>query len=103
MEFIVHLQVNWPPENDPAELDRLVKAEHERAVELANAGILRRLWRIPGRRANWGLWEAPGPTELHAALSSLPFFPWIDAEVHAVGAHPNDPPSWTTQGEAPDK
>ena len=102
MEFIVHLQVNWPPENDPAELDRLVKAEHERAVELANAGILKRLWRIPGRRANWGLWEAPGPTELHAALSSLPFFPWIDAEVHAVGAHPNDPPSWKTESEGPD-
>lgn len=103
MEFIVHLQVNWPPENDPAELERLVKAEHERAVELAEAGIIKRLWRIPGRRANWGLWEAPGPTELHAALSSLPFFPWIDAEVHAVGAHPNDPPSWATGSGASDR
>ena len=103
MEFIVHLQVNWPPEHDPAELARLTKAEHERAVELAEAGILRRLWRIPGRRANWGLWEAAGPTELQAALGSLPFFPWLDAEVHAVGAHPNDPPSWAAAPADPDR
>jgi muconolactone D-isomerase len=94
VEFIVRLQVNWPSDGDPAELVRLTKSEHDRAVELAAAGILKRLWRIPGRRANWGLWEAPGPTELHAALTSLPFFPWLDAEVHAVGAHPNDPAGW---------
>jgi muconolactone D-isomerase len=95
VEFIVHLQVNWPAAGDPAALARLTEAEHARAVELAAAGILRRLWRIPGRRANWGLWEAADPTELHAALTSLPFFPWLDAEVHAVARHPNDPPSWT--------
>ncbi len=99
MEFIVHLQVNWPSDGDPKELERLTAAEHARAVELAHAGILRRLWRIPGRRANWGLWEAPSPTELHAALVSLPMFPWLDAEVHAVAAHPNDPPGWVGTSE----
>jgi len=103
MEFIVHLQVNWPSDGDPTELVRLTEAEHERAVELAAAGILKRLWRIPGRRANWGLWEAPSPTELHAALTSLPFFPWLDAEVHAVGAHPNDPAGWATTTEDSDR
>ncbi len=101
MEFIVHLQVNWPSDGDPDQLARLVEAEHQRAVELAAAGILKRLWRIPGRRANWGLWEAPSATELHAALASLPFFPWLDAEVHAVGAHPNDPPSWASPAGEP--
>ena len=38
MEFIVHLQVNWPTDGDPAELARLTEAEHERAVELADGG-----------------------------------------------------------------
>ncbi len=94
MEFLVHLQVTWPPDNEPEQLARLVKVEHERAVELAAAGVIKRIWRIPGRTANWGLWEAPDATALHAALTSLPFFPWIDAEVHPLGAHPNDPPSW---------
>ena len=101
MEFIVRLQLNWPPDNDPAELARLQRAEHERAVELAAAGHLKRLWRIPGRVANWGLWEAADATELHAVLTSLPFFPWLDAEVHAVGAHPNDPAGWVTPQEPP--
>ncbi len=103
MEFIVHLQVNWPPDNDPELFARLAKAEHERAVELAAAGTLKRLWRIPGRIANWGLWEASDPTELHAVLTSLPFFPWLDAEVHAVGRHPNDPAGWVSTPEPTDR
>ena len=61
MEFIVHLQMNWPSDGDPDEFARLTVAEHERARQLAAEGTLKRLWRIPGRRANWGLWEAPDP------------------------------------------
>ena len=55
------------------------------------AGRIRRLWRIPGRRANWGLWEAPDASELHAAIRSLPFFPWLQVDVHPLAAHPSDP------------
>jgi muconolactone D-isomerase len=91
MEFLVHIQMRWPPDGDPDEFARLNVAEHERARQLAAEGTLKRLWRIPGRRANWGLWFAPDATALHAALTSLPFFPWLDIEVTAVGAHPNDP------------
>jgi len=91
MEYLVHIEVHWPPDNDPDELARLMVAERDRARELAADGVIKRLWRIPGRRANWGLWDAPDATALHAALSSLPFYPWLDFEVIAVGAHPNDP------------
>jgi muconolactone D-isomerase len=90
MEFLVHIEVGWPPDGDGAELARLVAAERERAAELAAAGTIRRLWRVPGRRANWGLWEAPDATALHAAIASLPFFPWLSAEVHVLAAHPSD-------------
>ena len=61
VEFIVHLQVNWPPENDPAELERLVKAEHERAVELAEAGFIKRLWQTPGSPRQLGPVGGAGP------------------------------------------
>ena len=91
MEYLVHIEVHWPPDNDPDELARLMVAERDRARELAADGVIKRLWRIPGRRANWGLWAAPDATALHAALSSLPFYPWLDIEVISVGAHPNDP------------
>jgi muconolactone D-isomerase len=91
MEFLVHIQVEWPADGDKAELDRLSAAERVRAAELADQGILKRLWRIPGRRANWGIWEAADASVLHAAIGSLPFFPWLSVDVHPLAAHPSDP------------
>ena len=61
MEFIVHLQVTWPPENDPEHLARLVKEEHERAVELAAAGFIKRLWRVPADAPTGGCGKQPMP------------------------------------------
>jgi muconolactone D-isomerase len=91
VEFLVHIQVNWPPDGDPAELARLTAAERARAAELVGEGRIRRLWRIPGRFANWGIWEAPDADALHAAISSLAFYPYLDATVHPLAAHPSDP------------
>jgi muconolactone D-isomerase len=91
VEFLVHIQVNWPGEADPDELARLTADERRRAKELVELGRIRRLWRIPGRRANWGLWQAADATELHEAISSLPLFPWLSVEVHPLAAHPSDP------------
>jgi muconolactone D-isomerase len=50
-----------------------------------------RLWRIPGRTANWGLWRAADATELHDALTSLPLWPHMHIEVVPLAKHPNDP------------
>ena len=90
-EYLVHIQVNWPPEGDPAKRDELMAAERARGRELVAAGVIRRLWRVPGRWANWGVWRAESPDELHAALASLPFFPWLDIQVIPLAHHPNDP------------
>ncbi|MQA85818.1 MAG: muconolactone delta-isomerase [Streptosporangiales bacterium] len=94
MEFLVHIEVNWPPDGDPDERRRLAEAEMARGKELAQAGLMKRLWRIPGRWANWGLWEAPDATALHDAVASLPLWPWMTVEVHPVAVHPNDPPGY---------
>jgi muconolactone D-isomerase len=91
MEFLVHIEVRYPVDGDRDELARLVAAEGKRAAELAADGHLRRLWRIPGERANWGIWEAADATDLHAALGSLPLFPYMSIEVTALAQHPNDP------------
>lgn len=105
MEFLVHIEVRWPADGDLSDLARLTEAERIRARELAAAGYIRRLWRIPGRRANWGLWEARDATDLHAALASLPLFSWLDVQVHPLAAHPSDPvaiptaPAVSTQGQ----
>lgn len=91
MEFLVHIEIRFPPDGDPAERSRLVAEEGARARALAADGIIRRLWRIPGRWANWGLWESDDATALHEALSSLPLFPWADVTVHPLARHGSDP------------
>lgn len=91
MEFLVQIEVHWPPDGDPDERARLAAAEGIRGAELAAAGTIRRMWRIPGRWANWGIWFAADATDLHAALASLPFFPWLEIAVHPLAAHPSDP------------
>jgi muconolactone D-isomerase len=91
MEFLVEMELRLPPDMAAERRAELFTAEAARAGELARAGTLRRLWRIPGRTANSGLWEAPDATALHAALESLPLWPWMDMRVTALAAHPNDP------------
>jgi muconolactone D-isomerase len=91
MEFLVHIDIRYPVDGDREELGRLVAAERVRGAELAAAGTIRRLWRVPGRRANWGVWEAEDATALDAALSSLPMFRYLEIQVHPLGRHPSDP------------
>jgi muconolactone D-isomerase len=88
VEFMVSIEVRTPPDMDPDRLSALQGAEAVRARELVAQGILRRIWRIPGRRANVSLWEAPDATALHTALSSLPLWPWLEIEVQPLATHP---------------
>ena len=69
----------------------LVVKERAHAAELAARGFLVRMWRVPGRRENWGLWRAADATHLHEILSGLPFWPFMDLEVHPMAVHPVDP------------
>jgi muconolactone D-isomerase len=91
VEFLVRIYTRWPAEGDPATFERLTVDERRRAAELVAAGTIRRLWRIPGQRANAGIWEAPTTEDLHLAITSLPFYPWLEVEVVALALHPSDP------------
>lgn len=93
MEFLVRIEQDIPPDMDPQLLASVKAAEAVRGAELAAEGKLRRIWRIPGRRAVFGLYEVEGPDELHEVLSSLPLFPWMDMDVIALGSHALDPAS----------
>lgn len=89
MEFLVSIKIT-PPEG-VEHTAKLYVAERLRAKELADQGIVRRLWRVPGQKANWGLWEAEDATALHQAISSLPLFPYMEVNVHPLAQHPSDP------------
>lgn len=98
MEFLVNIEIEWPPDGDPDLREEVFEAELARGQELARAGVMKRLWRVPGRWANWGLWEAEDATALHEALSSLPLWPWMDITVHAMARHVNDPADMDLDG-----
>ena len=90
MEFLVHMEVSQVSEGPEAEVE-LRKREAVRARELADAGILLRLWRVPGKRENWGIWSAKDAHALREALGSLPMFSYLVITVHPLTSHPNDP------------
>jgi muconolactone D-isomerase len=90
MEFLVRSENRLPPDTPGAQREELRAAERARAMELRAAGILKRLWRVPGRNATVGLYEAPDPAALHDALMSLPMSPWLDVHVEALAQHPQE-------------
>jgi muconolactone D-isomerase len=90
MEFLVHMEVSGIEFGSEAET-ALRKQEAARARELAAAGNLVRLWRVPGSRKNWGIWNAADANQLHDILASLPLFPYLTITVHPLAPHPNDP------------
>jgi muconolactone D-isomerase len=90
VEFLVRTENRLPPDTPDEMREQLRKAERERARQLRDAGILKRLWRVPGRNATVGLYEADDPAALHDALTSLPMWKWMDITVEALATHPQE-------------
>jgi muconolactone D-isomerase len=88
MEFLVHIDVNLPYGLPEERRRELLAAEHRRGRELIDQGVLVRIWRLPGRFANISLYRTGDATELHAALTSLPLWPFMDIRVEALAVHP---------------
>jgi muconolactone D-isomerase len=90
-EFLVRQSNRVPPTSEGMALRaRLQPLERVRAQELRDAGILLRLWRVPGTRDSIGLYRAADATALHEALASLPMFPWMEISVEALATHPQE-------------
>ena len=84
MEFLVHMEVARIEGGEERE-KQLREQEAARSRELAKQGMLVRLWRVPGRRENWGIWRADDCDQLHDCVclltalplfDRLPFIPW---------------------------
>lgn len=89
MLYHVRMDVRVPPGFDPATLERLKAEERDRAQALQRDGSWRHLWRIAGRYANVSVFDAADHDALHALLSSLPLFPFMDIEVIPLARHPS--------------
>ena len=88
MEFLVRIDIDLPSGMPASDLEHLTEAERVRGQELMREGKLARIWRVPGRRANISLYDVKDATDLHAALASLPLWPWMSIDVQALAQHP---------------
>lgn len=92
MEFLVNIKLRWDEDMDPDLKERVIREERAHAAELIKAGHLVRMWRVPCRFENWGLWRAADATELHEIITGLPANPWMhDIDVLPLAKHPVDP------------
>lgn len=83
VKIVVQLPGDWPKEK----LDALVAEETARGMQFVKEGRLKRIFRIVGQRANFSVWEAASPEELHATLTSLPMHPYMDVSVTPIIKH----------------
>lgn len=90
-EYLVNIKIEWPRDLPAESIEKLSVDERKMAADLAKSGNLVRMWRVPGRRENWGLWRAQDTTALHSILSALPVWPYMDLTVHPLAKHPVDP------------
>jgi muconolactone D-isomerase len=92
MRFLVHIKVqplpgHWTKEQQ----DDIRRREVERVVELMHEGHLRSaIFRIPGRNANYAIWQADSFEQLDSILRSLPLHPYMLLDVVPLMAHPSE-------------
>ncbi len=89
MLYCVEMDVHMPRDVDPAVFDRLKAEEKARAADLQRAGKWRHLWRVAGRYANISIFDVASHDELHAILSTLPLFPFMEISVTPLAQHPS--------------
>ena len=89
MLFHVRMHVNLPA-SMPADQAASLKADEKAlAQRLQDEGKWRHLWRIAGQYANVSIFDVDSSDELHALLTSLPLFPYMQVEVMALCRHPS--------------
>lgn len=89
MLYHVRMDVRPPHGLDPAEFDRLKAEEKARAQDLQRTGTWVHLWRIAGQYSNISVFDVADHDQLHAILSTLPLFPFMQIEVMPLARHPS--------------
>jgi muconolactone D-isomerase len=83
------MDVRPPHGIDPAEFERLKAKEKTCAQDLQRQGRWVHLWRIAGHYSNVSVFDVADHDELHAIISSLPLFPFMDVAVTPLARHPS--------------
>lgn len=88
MFFHLYLDVKLPPDMPEAEASALKAREVETVQRYQREGKWPHMWRVAGRYANISIVECADADELHAMVSALPLFPWLEVTVTPLARHP---------------
>ena len=90
MLFHVRMDVSLPHDLDPNRRAELLAAQQDRELELQKLGVWPHLCRVVGQYSDIGVLDVPSNDELHAFLSSLPLWEFMEVEVTPLAQHPSD-------------
>ena len=89
MLYLVHMIVNLPASLAPEEAARIKADEKAYSQALQQEGKWPHLWRVVGEYANCSVFDVASNDELHATLSNLPLFPFMQITVTPLAKHPS--------------
>ena len=90
MLFHVRMDVRIPHDLDEGARADIVAREKEYSQDLQRAGKWPHIWRIVGDYSNFSIFDVESNDELHAVLSGLPLFRYMDIHVTPLATHPSD-------------
>lgn len=92
-EFLVHFEINLPVGLSEHSRERIYREEAEAARPFLENGTFARVWREPGQRHHWAIWDAPDADYVHRAYETFPMFKlnYGRATVYPLAVNPNDP------------
>ena len=88
MIFHVSMELRAGTGKDREETSARLDAEKLAVQNMQQAGRIRHIWRMPGRRANISIFEVDDADELQEVLSSLPLYEFLDISVQPLARHP---------------
>ena len=89
MLYLVRMDVRLP-QDMAAETAADIKAREKAYSQgLQESGKWPHLWRVVGEYANYSVFDVDSNDELHALLSGLPLFAYMDIDVTPLARHPS--------------
>lgn len=89
MLYLVHMRVELPHDMPTDTADAIRAREKAYAQKLQHDGVWLQLWRVVGEYANYSVFDVEDHDRLHALLSALPLFPYMQISVTPLARHPS--------------
>lgn len=89
MLFLARMDINFPDSMDAETIADFAAKEKAYSQEMQEKGKIKGIWRVVGEYSNYTILDVEDHDELHAALSGLPMFRYLDIKVTPLANHPN--------------